>query len=152
VFLPLAISDHTYARGMFRLEGRAGGRTTTKVTDLIAATIQGKNPGEADWVLPEQVLFAVNDVGAFYRSTTIDGQRYAEGGRSQYGGGNPRAQAETLLHELAHLVVGIDMMPASLRNVSFLHDFAEVGRDRRQRTNRELLNAKCGNLIRTFPR
>ena len=151
VFLPLTISDHMYARWIFRLESRAGGRTTTKVADLIAATVQGKNPGEADWVLPEQVLFAVNDVGAFYRSTTIDGQRYAEGGRGQYGGGNPRSQAEILLHELAHLFVGIDMMPASMRTVSFLHDFAEEGSDRNQRANRMLLDQKCGTLIRTFP-
>jgi len=95
-------------------------------------------------------------------TTNSEGRPYLKdppGGN--YGGNNPRAQADTLLHELAHLWVGQQFLvpttvprgtpPApALLSIAFLHDSLFVN-PAGQNNNRQLLTAKCGSLILTFP-
>jgi hypothetical protein len=157
LYLSEMIAMNRYVHGIYEIENPKGKRT---VDDTIAASINGKNP-DGTYILPAEPFVGINDNGAFYRSTNLRGNPWAldPDGRNQghYGGGNPRAQADTLLHELAHLIVGQDRILApnesvprkELISIAFVHDFpSREGQDH----NRRVLTNKCGNLILTFPK
>jgi hypothetical protein len=150
-----------YAHGIYEIETPTSRRT---VDDGTTAAANGINPDGSE-LMPPGKLLGINDNGAFFNATNSQGRPYLKHppgpNRGNDGGNNPRAQADTLLHELAHLVVGQQFLvpttvprgtpPApALLSIAFLHDslFVNPGG---QNNNRQLLTAKCGNLILTFP-
>ena len=145
-FLPAIIDGHLYARGHFKWDN---GRTEPWDAQFVGAAT-GNNTGEPDGGVPVGKILAVNVDGPFFRATALGGGSFLDDGKGSYGGNNPRAQAEILLHELAHSIVQWNLMPPSMRDISFSDDLAEEGGEPGQVHNRKLLNSKCGALIRKF--
>jgi hypothetical protein len=137
-----ALGGHAYGHGVMRTD-----QSTQIDIDTIAVK-NGKNPNAAVANnIPEGWLIMFNDNGAFYNARNPSGGEMRSR-RTGYLGGTPRQQAETVLHELAHLIVPVDQVPEALKKqIGFLSDFHD---DAAQDHNADMLNKYCGKVIRKF--
>jgi hypothetical protein len=110
--IALLLDQGKYARALFEWEKIERGRPKTRPAYDITAAVQGPTHIGGPDVYPAGIMVGVNDVGAFYNAG-FEGHSYQSeaDGPGFYGGNNPRSQAATLLHELAHLIVQVTMMP-----------------------------------------
>jgi hypothetical protein len=123
---------------------------SSTLDDRHSAAVNGRNP-DGTGFLPPQVLIGVNDNISFYRATNLKGVPYLNQG-NHYGGNNPRSHSETLLHELAHLLVQDRFMPLPIIDAFVSDSIMSQGQHYQvgQNHNRNLLDRKCGSIIRTF--
>ena len=106
--------------------------------DSIAAFQGGRN-GEGVEIVPVGVAITVNDNGGFFNSTVAASGAHWLIGPRRYTGGTPQAQASILIHELAHINIGVAG--------GFKFD---TGNNVAGRENDAAVDEHCGNLIRSL--
>jgi hypothetical protein len=107
----------------------------------IAAFKTGGNPDRSPTGVPAGWLLTFNDRGAFYNGSAGGGDIAV--GLARYKGNTPRAQAEIVLHELAHMVVEEPL---------FLPDFGNNHPGAKLFNDIQIVN-NCGALSeRKFPK
>lgn len=154
-FIPLVLNDHRYAHGIYEREQVVNGQIVKTIEEDVAASTNGRNRNENQSIGPQNASFLVNDNGLFYKSAPSQpNTRWL----NKYGANNPRAQAETLLHELAHLIRPVTLYgpngPLAGLNLPdlFEEDFGTARSSAAQQQNARTLLANCQKFIETFPK
>jgi hypothetical protein len=140
-FLDAMISGQRYLRGTITLNGKPHKQTV--------AMVNGPNPDKT-FSLPETYLIGVNNIGAYFNPNEK---------MPPYKSATARANADTLIHELAHHVMGIDWMRPfgtnmkdaihpELFQITMLHDGQGTGAG--QQLNQEMVVRWCSAIINTF--
>jgi hypothetical protein len=132
--------------GITTIDSKVGGKTIFTIDDEIAAFTYGDNPGDKTRNMTEPVPIGVNDNGPFFQTKPLDPKLEY---KSRYPPASAQYQAETLLHELSHLVVQIHLMPEGWPKDKVFFPDIDPSTDGRKH-NRDVLEKQCGVLIRTF--